>query len=83
MSTSKCIVASCFEIRASSACSVRFCFRFGPEISSMLSSTPSTEPYCCSSCEAVFSPIPGTPGMLSEVSPLSPIRSGTSSGGTP
>jgi hypothetical protein len=27
---------------------------------------------------AVFSPIPGTPGMLSEVSPFKPIRSGIS-----
>ena len=46
ISMSVCIVASCFEIRASSACSVRFCLRFGPEISSMLSSTPSSDPYC-------------------------------------
>jgi hypothetical protein len=49
----------------------------------MLSSTFSSEPNFCSSCEAVFSPIPGTPGMLSEVSPRSPIRSVISSGGTP
>ena len=28
-------------------------------------------------------PIPGTPGMLSLVSPLSPMKSGTSSGGMP
>ena len=32
---------------------------------------------------AVLSPIPGTPGMLSEVSPLSPMKSGTWSGRTP
>ena len=32
ISMSVCIVASRFETRASSACSVRFCFRFGPEI---------------------------------------------------
>ena len=80
---SVCIVASRFEIRASSECSVRFCFRFGPEIESMLPSTPSRDPNSCNSCDAVFSPMPGTPGMLSEVSPLRPIRSGTSSGATP
>ena len=49
----------------------------------MFSSTASSDPYVCRSWDAVFSPIPGTPGMLSEVSPLSPIRSGTSSGATP
>ena len=76
-------VASCFEILASSACSVRFSFRFAPEILSTLASTSSSDPYSWSSCAAVLSPIPGTPGMLSEVSPLSPIRSVTSSGGTP
>ena len=32
---------------------------------------------------AVFSPMPGTPGMLSEVSPFSPMRSGIRRGGTP
>ena len=82
-STSVTIVASCFETRASSACSVRFCLRFAPEISSTAPSTPSRSPNCCSSWAAVLSPIPGTPGMLSEVSPLSPMKSVTSSGGTP
>ena len=33
---------------------------------------PRASPNCCSSCAAVLSPIPGTPGMLSDVSPLSP-----------
>ena len=32
---------------------------------------------------AVLSPIPGTPGMLSEVSPFRPMKSGTCSGVTP
>ena len=82
-STSSTIVASRFEIRASSACSVRFCLRFAPEIWSTDSSTPSSEPNCCRSWAAVLSPIPGTPGMLSEVSPLSPMKSVTSSGDTP
>ena len=35
-STSRTAVASCFEMRASSACSVRFSLRLAPEISSML-----------------------------------------------
>ena len=83
VSMSYCSVASCFDMRASSACSTRFCLRLAPEISSTLASTSSSEPNCCSSWVAVFSPIPGTPGMLSEVSPRSPIRSVTSSGGTP
>ena len=30
-STSNFSVASCFEMRASSACSTRFCLRFAPE----------------------------------------------------
>ena len=34
-----------------------------------VASTPSSEPNCCSSWVAGLSPIPGTPGMLSEVSP--------------
>ena len=59
-------------MRASSACSSRFCLRFGPLMSSMWSSTSSSEPCVRISSLAVFSPIPGTPGMLSEVSPLSP-----------
>ena len=47
------------------------------------SSTVSSEPKRCSSSAAVLSPIPGTPGMLSLVSPLRPMKSGTSSGGIP
>ena len=39
-------------------------------------STPSSEPYCAISCPAVLSPMPGTPGMLSDVSPLRPMKSG-------
>ncbi len=69
--------------RASSACSVRFCLRLAPEISSTLSSTFSSEPKRWSSSDAVLSPMPGTPGMLSDVSPLRPMKSGTSSGGMP
>ena len=43
----------------------------------------SSEPKRCSSSAAVLSPMPGTPGMLSDVSPLRPMKSGTSSGGIP
>ena len=46
--------------------------RLAPEILSMLARTPSRSPYSCSSCAAVLSPMPGTPGMLSEVSPFRP-----------
>ena len=46
-------------------------------------STVSSEPKRWSSSAAVLSPIPGTPGMLSLVSPLRPMKSGTSSGGIP
>ncbi len=45
--------------------------------------TDSTDPYWEISWPAVLSPMPGTPGMLSEVSPLSPMKSGTCSGVTP
>ena len=60
--SSRMAVASCFEMRASSACSVRFCLRLAPEMLSMLASTPSRSPHSWSSCEAVLSPMPGTPG---------------------
>ena len=80
---SRTIVASSFDIRALSACSVRFCLRFAPEIWSTLLSTPSRSPKRWSRSAAVLSPIPGTPGMLSLVSPLRPMKSGISSGGMP
>ncbi len=83
--SSRCSVASCFEIRASARrCSCRFSLRLAPEILSMLVSTALERRRTpASSCAAVLSPMPGTPGMLSEVSPLSPMKSGTSSGGMP
>jgi hypothetical protein len=82
-SMSRTIVASRFEMRALSACSIRFSRRFVALISCACSSTPSSVPYSCRSWAAVLSPIPGTPGMLSDVSPFSPMKSGTSSGGIP
>ena len=39
-------------------------------LSSMFWYTPSSEPKACTSERAVFSPMPFTPGMLSEVSPI-------------
>ncbi len=39
-------------------------------LSSMFWYTPSSEPKVCTSERAVFSPMPFTPGMLSEVSPI-------------
>ena len=49
----------------------------------MFSMTPSREPYFWIHFWAVFGPTPGTPGMLSEVSPRSAARSGYCFGVTP
>ena len=46
-------------------------------------STASREPNSRISSDAVFSPIPGTPGTLSDGSPASARRSATFPGGTP
>ena len=43
----------------------------------------SIEPYFFISSSAVFSPIPGTPGILSELSPISPLTSISCFGITP
>ena len=76
------IVARSFESRAWSACSRTALPRAGDR-SSACAITSSSEPYCAISWPAVLSPIPGIPGMLSEVSPFSPMKSGTWSGRTP
>ena len=76
------MVASSFDVRAWSANSVMFFFRAG-ESSSACAITSSSEPYWAISWPAVLSPIPGTPGMLSDVSPLSPMKSGIWSGRIP
>ena len=47
---------------------------------SRMAYTPSRLPNWTSRSAAVFSPMPGTPGMLSDVSPLSPMKSGTARG---
>ena len=71
-----CIVASCFEMRASSACSVRFCLRFAPEISSTLSSTASSEPNSCSSCGGGLVPDPRDAGDVVRGVALEPDQVG-------
>ena len=48
-----------------------------------LARTFSSVPYSLSRLAAVFSPTPGTPGMLSILSPVSASRSPTWRGGTP
>src|SRR4029453_14269849 len=76
------MVASSFAARACSACSLTAFERAGVS-SSACSRTSSSDPYCAISCPAVLSPIPGIPGMLSDGSPLSPMKSGTWSGRIP
>ena len=61
MSRSRRIVASSFEVRAMSACSVMFLRRAG-ESSSACSITASSEPYWAISWPAVLSPMPGNAG---------------------
>ena len=54
-----------------------------PLSSSVRASSSSTDPKVFTSLAAVLSPIPGTPGMLSEVSPLSATKSRYCSGVMP
>ncbi len=60
-----------------------FSFRLLEVILSMFSRTFSTLPNSSISFTAVFSPIPLTPGILSEESPLKPFKSVIFSGQTP
>ena len=78
-STSQIIVANIFEILPCSAKLMTFscCFPFN---SWAWSIRFSTEPYFAINVFAVFSPIPGIPGILSEASPQSPKISITCSG---
>ncbi len=77
------IVASFFDNTASAAFSRSFSCSFAPGTLSIFASTFSTDPNSAISFVAVFSPTPGTPGMLSDVSPIRPFRSTTCSGVTP
>ena len=83
MSRSRRIVASSFDWRAWSAYRRSVSFRFAPETSSIESSRFSSDPNWAISWPAVLSPIPGTPAIWSDVSPFSPMKSGTRSGGMP
>ena len=83
------MVASVFDRRAVSAsrASVSRSF-FAPRsplcsTRSRCSRIASTGPMRCTRAIAVFSPMPGTPGMLSIASPMRPRTSGTRSGSTP
>ena len=69
-------VASCLEMRAASACSVRFCLRLAPEISSIEASTPSRSPKRWSRSDAVLSPMPGNAGDVVGGVPLEPVEVG-------
>ena len=65
------IVATRRLSRASSTCARRFS-PILPLTSSACAMTSSSEPYCTISAAAFLGPMPGTPGMLSEESPLRP-----------
>ncbi len=78
--TSKTMVASIFESLACSAFSSTLCLNFSLFISLVFSSIFSMEPNCSINFWAVFSPTPGTPGILSTASPQSPRMSINCSG---
>ena len=79
---SKTIVARYLLWRAWSPISRSKRCSFGVK-SSMWARTPSRSPYSVSNLQAVFSPIPGTPGILSDLSPTRPLKSGSLLGGRP
>jgi len=84
--TSKFIVPSVLESIANSLFSNNLSFAFGFKSSSpfsIASYIPSIVLYFFTSSNAVFSPIPGTPGILSEVSPCKPFTSISCFGVTP
>ena len=68
------MVASDFESVAISLLALTFSPSL-PLILSAFSRTPSTEPYSLRRAIPFFSPIPGTPGILSDLSPMRPFRS--------
>ena len=69
-------------MRALSAPSVSFFCR-APFSSAAWASAFSSVPYFSRSLRAVFSPTPGIPGKLSELSPIRPFRSGIRAGTRP
>ena len=58
-------------------------WRSAPFSFSALCSVFSSVPYFCKSFIAVFSPTPGIPGRLSELSPIRPFKSGIRAGSRP
>jgi len=80
--TSFLIVASCLDSSALSCPASTFCLS-APFSSWAWSRRFSTWWYSDSSFSAVFSPTPGMPGMLSELSPIRPFRSRIWSGTMP
>ena len=76
------IVARNLLSRACASLSSRRCFS-APFMEGAISSAFSSVPYWATSFVAVFSPTPGTPGMLSELSPISPFTSIICVGVTP
>ena len=80
MGTSLSIVANSFDILAISLLFSMFSRALFFFICSVLFKMFSISPNCSNKDNAVFSPIPGTPGMLSEASPIKPFNSTTCSG---
>ena len=76
-------MTSAFDSRAWSAKVMRLSRRLSCLISDARSSSVSRSPNSLMSRAAVFTPIPGTPGTLSEESPISACTSTTLDGGTP
>ena len=84
-STGTCVsrITSAFDSRAWSAKVMRLSRRLSCLISEARSSSVSRSPYSLMRSAAVLTPIPGTPGTLSEESPISACTSTTLDGGTP
>ena len=74
--TSRWTVASCLDMRASSACSSRFCLRFGPLMSSMWSSTSSSEPNALDQLAGGLVADPGNAGDVVGGVSLEPVEVG-------
>ena len=80
------IFPNCFERIANSLFSIIFslCFPFkSSSFFSIFSYKLSILSYLCIIYHAVFSPTPGTPGILSDVSPCKPFTSTSCSGSIP
>ena len=77
------IITNSFDSRACWAKSIRFLLSAGFVTLSAFSKTASKLPNCRIIAAAVFCPTLGTPGMLSELSPIRARKSTISSGSTP